>query len=105
MKLVLTILLALTVAIGAVGCGEVPAVSSGTKITKEKFEKLENGMTYEQVTEIVGGPGELTSEVGKKGEEHYTVSYSYPGEGSLGANAILMFQGNKLNTKAQTGLK
>jgi hypothetical protein len=31
--------------------------------------------------------------------------YKYKGEGELGANANLMFQGDKLANKAQMGLK
>ncbi|MGG1516998.1 DUF3862 domain-containing protein [Paenibacillus oryzisoli] len=74
-------------------------------MSKAEFDQIQNGMTYAQVTEIIGGPGEIMSEVGEKGSEFYTVMYMYDGEGSLGANANLMFQGGKLNSKAQFGLK
>lgn len=73
-------------------------------ITKEEFEQVQNGMTYDEVTKIIGGPGEIMSEVGTKGDQFYTVIYMYKGE-SLGANANLTFQGGKLNAKAQFGLK
>jgi hypothetical protein len=62
-------------------------------------------MTYEQVKEIIGTDGELMSESGDKGTEYYTVMYMWKGEGSSGANANFMFQGGKLNNKAQFGLK
>ncbi|WP_094549929.1 DUF3862 domain-containing protein [Petroclostridium xylanilyticum] len=74
-------------------------------ITKDEFDKIQNGMTYEEVTKIIGGPGELVSETGEKGADFYTVVYQYKGEGSLGANANLIFQGGKLQSKAQFGLK
>lgn len=74
-------------------------------MSKTEFEKIQNGMSYEEVTKIIGGPGELTSEVGSKGDQFYTAAYQYEGEGQLGANAILMFQGGKLASKSQFGLK
>ncbi|MEC0182475.1 DUF3862 domain-containing protein [Paenibacillus peoriae] len=74
-------------------------------ITKTKYNKIKNGMTYEEVAKIIGGPGEALSEVGEKGDEFYTVMYSYKGEGGLGANANFTFQGNKLHAKAQFGLE
>lgn len=74
-------------------------------ISKDEFDAIENGMTYDEVTKIIGGPGEVISEVGKKGEQFYTVAYMFKGEGSTGANANFMFQEGKLETKAQFGLK
>jgi outer membrane protein assembly factor BamE (lipoprotein component of BamABCDE complex) len=79
-------------------------INKGT-ITKAEFDEIQNGMSYDQVSKIIGGPGEVMSEVGTKGEQFYTVMYMYKGEGSLGSNANLMFQDGKLNTKAQFGLK
>jgi hypothetical protein len=57
-----------------------------------EFNAIQNGMTYEQVVQIVGGPGQKLSESGSPGDEYYTVMYSWDGEGSLGANANCMFQ-------------
>lgn len=62
-------------------------------------------MSYEEVTKIIGGPGELLSEVCKKGDKTYTVVYMFKGEGTIGANANFTFQGGKLLAKAQAGLK
>jgi hypothetical protein len=80
-------------------------VTNKPTISKAEFDKIENGMTYEQVTQIIGGPGEVLSEVGQKGDQFYTIMYSYTGEGQLGANANFTFQGGKLQAKAQMGLK
>ncbi|APC42738.1 hypothetical protein A7L45_16230 [Clostridium estertheticum subsp. estertheticum] len=74
-------------------------------MTKAKFTEIQNGMNYEEVTKIIGGPGEVLSESGTKGDAYYTVMYQYEGIGSMGANSNLMFQGNKLMNKAQLGLK
>lgn len=72
--------------------------SSNIEITIDQFNKLENGMTKEQVFEILGGEGAVISESGD------VVMYSYNGK-TLGANASLMFQGGKLMNKTQLGLE
>ncbi len=74
-------------------------------ITKAEFDQIKSGMTYEEVTQIIGGPGTVLSESGNPGEKLHTVIYQYEGEGSLGANANMAFQGNKLQNKAQMGLE
>lgn len=82
-----------------------PQPKNKETISKAEFDAIKNGMTYEEVTKIIGGPGEVMSESGNAGEEFHTVMYMYKGEGGLGANANMMFQGNKLMNKAQLGLK
>jgi len=72
---------------------------------KAEFDQLKSGMSYKECTAIIGGPGEVVSESGSPGDQFYTVMYQYKGEGELGANANLMFQGDKLANKAQMGLK
>ena len=74
-------------------------------ISKAEFDQIQSGMTYEQVVQIIGGPGEVLSESGNKGDQFHTVIYSFKGEGDLGANANFTFQGEKLINKAQFGLK
>ncbi|SHH37497.1 DUF3862 domain-containing protein [Desulforamulus hydrothermalis] len=74
-------------------------------ISKEEFDQLKSGMSYEEATAIIGGPGVVISESGNPGDQLHTVMYQYEGEGDLGANANLLFQGNKLQNKAQFGLK
>lgn len=74
-------------------------------ISMAEFEKVQSGMTYEEVVKIIGGEGEMQSETGAKGDEYYTVGYKWDGEKGFGSNAIMMFQSNKLDTKAQVGLK
>jgi hypothetical protein len=88
-----------------------PAPSTDNKnaneptITLEEFNKIKNGMTYEEVVKIVGGEGTLQSEAG---DGQYKISmYSWEGEGDLGANANITFEGTKkkVTAKAQFGLK
>lgn len=74
-------------------------------ISKAEFDEIKNGMSYEEVAKIIGSEGELLSEVGSKGEQFHTVMYMYTGEGDLGANANFTFQNNKLEMKAQMGLR
>lgn len=74
-------------------------------INKTKFDQIQTGMTYEQVQQIIGGPGDTVSESGQKGTEFYTIMVEYKGESGIGANASLMFQGNKLENKSQFGLE
>lgn len=83
------------------GLGE----GSDVKITLEQFQQIQNGMTLEEVIELVGGEGEVVSESGEEGTDMHTVMYSYSGEGEMGANVSLMFQGNKLQNKSQYGLE
>ncbi|MBU8919439.1 DUF3862 domain-containing protein [Bacillus sp. FJAT-29953] len=78
---------------------------SGVEISIDQFNKIQNGMTLEEVIAIVGGEGEIISESGEKGTQFHTIMYSYPGKGSIGANVSLMFQGNKLQNKSQFGLE
>lgn len=82
-------------------------VSNGSDvtITLDEFNKIQNGMTEEEVFEIVGGAGDILSESGDKGTDFYTVMYEYAGEDGFGANASLMFQGGKLQNKSQFGLE
>lgn len=79
--------------------------SSDVTVTLDEFNKIQNGMSYEEVVAIIGGEGNMISESGEKGSDLYTVMYEYKGEGDIGANANFMFQGNKLQNKAQMGLK
>jgi RNA polymerase subunit RPABC4/transcription elongation factor Spt4 len=81
----------------------------GQKLTLEKYNTIQNGMTYDEVIKIIGFEVSPEVEVGEKGTAYYTASYRYMGDdqvkGTLGANASFMFQGGKLNTKAQMGLE
>lgn len=43
-------------------------------VTPDEFEKLEMGMTYEEVKEVIGGEGKLIE------EEKYWITYRWPGE-------------------------
>jgi hypothetical protein len=75
-------------------------------INKAEFDKIQNGMTYEEVLNIIGGDGEVLSEIGKKGESYYLIVYTWYGDELLKtSNAVFTFQDGKLILKAQDGLK
>ncbi|ELK39938.1 lipoprotein [Brevibacillus agri] len=80
------------------------ANSDKAKITKAAFDQIENGMTYDEVKNIIGGEGELLSEAGNKGEQFHAVVYMYEGE-AAGSNASFTFLDGKLQVKGQYGLK
>lgn len=77
-----------------------------SKISLSEFNSIQNGMSYEQVCEIVGGPGELLSDVDIGiGTQYAGQVYMWEGNGSIGANANVVFQGGVVVSKAQFGLK
>ena len=84
---------------------EVPDYNPPT-ISLDEFNQISTGMTYTEVTSLIGSPGEmLSSSDAGLGAEYVTEVWSWEGEGSLGANANVMFQGGKVTSKAQSGLE
>jgi hypothetical protein len=79
------------------------ATSSKATISMAEFSEIQTGMTVAQVEQIVGGAGEKSGEVEVSGVK--STSYQWTGEGSVGANAQLFFEGDKLTSKAQAGIK
>lgn len=75
-------------------------------ISLSEFNQIDTGMTYDEVVAIIGSDGEVLSEVDLgTGEEYKTIMYTWKGKGSIGANANITFQGGKVISKAQLGLK
>ncbi|MEX2272575.1 MAG: DUF3862 domain-containing protein [Vicinamibacterales bacterium] len=80
-----------------------PSMSNALQptITMAEFSKLQTGMTYQQVVEIVGVPGEEMSRSDLAG--FTTVMYGWKNAG--GSNMNAMFQNGALINKAQFGLR
>lgn len=80
--------------------------SKNVTVTLEEYNKLESGMSENEVWEIIGGEctNTGTTDLGI-GDQYATVSYGCNGNGTVGSNVILMFQGGKLSTMSQVGLK
>lgn len=77
-----------------------------TKITLSEFNQIQNGMTYDEVIEIIGSPGELLSDVDiGLGQQYATKIYMWEGAGDYGSNANISFQGGRVILKAQIGLR
>lgn len=72
-------------------------------ITADEFNQIETGMSYEDVTKIIGSDGTLNSSVSANG---YTVEiYTWYGNGTAGSNANVTFTNGSVSGKAQIGLK
>ncbi|WP_425057596.1 hypothetical protein SCACP_21120 [Sporomusa carbonis] len=84
-----------------IGCG------NSKKITMDKFNKVQTGMSYKQVAEIMGDPGELgasTSMPGVPGVMEGIESKIYMWKNPDGSNMNVQFQNDKVIGKAQAGL-
>lgn len=71
-------------------------------ITLDQFNKIENGMTYDQVKDIVGCGGTVNSET-EVSNIKMTI-YSWYGKDNI-SNANVTVQNGKIISKAQIGLK
>ena len=70
-------------------------------LTLEKYNRIKNGMTYQEVVEILGSEG---VEQMRSGSGKYEVaSYKWEGENYAFISIVLM--GDKVNSKTQYGMK
>ena len=76
-------------------------VQEQTKVTLEKFNKIETGMTYQQVVDIIGEEGTLSTE-SSYGNQSMKVYYWYASNKI--ANATVSFMNDKVTAKSQVGL-
>ena len=82
----------------------VSGVSDNSEyITLEEYNKIETGMTYEEVAEIVGSKGTVSSQVEMNGINNTIITWY--GNGVAGSNANVTFINNEVQGKAQVGLK
>ncbi len=79
---------------------ETPEPSGG--VTLASFNKVQTGMTYAEVSEIFGGPGELTAQSEFGG--YKSEIYSWEAAKGFG-NATVSFMNGKVQSKAQIGLE
>ena len=73
---------------------------SATKITLDKFNQIQTGMTYEEVVAIIGEEGTVSSEssYGDYSSKIYSWSNGI-------ANATISFTNGKVSAKSQVGLE
>lgn len=72
-------------------------------ITMDEYSEIKTGMSYEEVKEIVGSAGELSSEVEANGIK--VIIITWYGNGVAGSSANVTFTNNEVTAKAQVGLK
>ncbi len=72
-------------------------------ITLEEYNQIDTGMTYDEVVEIVGSAGTVSSEVESGG--YKIVIVTWYGNGLTGSNANVTFTNDAVTAKAQVGLK
>lgn len=72
-------------------------------ITMDEYNQIETGMSYDEVVDIIGSKGELSTKSESNG---YTIEiYTWYGNGTAGSNANVTFENGKATTKAQVGLQ
>lgn len=71
------------------------------KVTIEKFNQIETGMTYQQVVDIIGEEGTLSTE-SSYGSQTMKIYGWYASNGI--SNATVSFTNNKVTAKSQIGL-
>lgn len=106
----ITLRIILGIIIVLIGIGGIVGAGSDSKendedecyITLEEFNKIENGMTYDQVKNIVGCEGTVNSDT--EVENFKMTVYSWYGKDRI-SNAIVDIENNKLVNKTQIGLQ
>ena len=73
-------------------------------ITASEYNKIEYGMTYKEVVEIVGCEGEYTSGASYGGSSAEMYSFKGVLYHLNGANAVFYFQNGKVSGMSQIGL-
>lgn len=72
-------------------------------ISLDEYNKIQTGMSYDDVCNIIGSSGTQSSIVENYG---YKVEiYTWYGNGVAGSNANVTFENGKVSGKAQVGLK
>lgn len=82
----------------------VSGVSNSSEyITKDEYDQIKTGMTYDDVKQIIGSEGSLTSTTSVK--DSTVEIYTWYGNGNAGSNANVTFTNDSVTGKAQIGLK
>jgi hypothetical protein len=77
----------------------VPGTSA--EVTLAEYDRIEEGMTLQDVEAVVGGKGALSSSA--KSDEYVIETYSWAGA-PIGSTATVTFTGGRVTNKAQYGL-
>jgi hypothetical protein len=85
-----------------------PAPAKSSVITYDQYSRIENGMSYREVCEILGRGGEEISSnqiQGVKGVMPSVSTVCYSWKNPMGPNMMCIFQNDKLTSKSQFGLR
>lgn len=97
------------VVVGVVAGGkaahDVQQQQQANTITLAQFNQIQNGMSYQQVVQIIGRQGTVMSENNIDAGQFSVHTVMYTWEAGFMANMNAMFQNDKLMSKAQLGLK
>jgi hypothetical protein len=80
-----------------------PQPQNTSGVNMDNYNKIQTGMSYEEVVSVLGKQGEEMSSNDIAGYKN--VMYKWDGDSGFGANMNAMFQNGKLIQKAQFGLK
>jgi hypothetical protein len=84
------------------------ATAQAGTISQAQYDQITNGMTYDQVKQLVGSDGTKLSESTYKDAQGNTINvqiYYWKGNGSSDSNANITFQGGAVASKSSYGLK
>lgn len=82
---------------------QVSGVSDDSEyITMEEYNSIKTGMSYNEVKDVVGSSGEVSSQVEMNGIK--IVIITWYGNGVAGSNANVTFTNDEVTAKAQVGL-
>lgn len=90
--------------VNSVDPGVSSLAPSEPEITLAEYDKIQKGMTYDQVVQIVGVNGEVTSSYDASDPKWSSKSYRFRGQDSF-AVASVTFAGGVVESKSQGGLK
>lgn len=75
-----------------------------TWISATQFASIKEGMSYEEVKQLLGSEGEVIQEYGEKGTPTYKVDYAWSGKNSKSMGRVT-FLGGKVRSTFQNGLE
>ena len=78
---------------------------NNTYITKDKYDRIEKGTSYDEVKEIIGTDGTAYYKSGDKNSDSYIVNYEWRGDNPFSV-ALITCEGKnqKVTSKSQGGL-